>query len=364
MKLQEIISKIEEWCPLDYQENYDNAGLIVGNPNMDISGALLCLDSTEEVLDEAIKLNLNLIISHHPIIFSGLKSITGKSYIERVIVKAIQNNIAIYSAHTNLDNLKLGVNNKIADKLGLINRQVLSPKTGILRKLYTYIPINDVEMVREALFKIGGGRIGNYSECSFNTSGIGTFKGNEESNPKIGEKGKLHQEPEMKVELIYPVHLENKMIQTLLDSHPYEEVAYEIITIENSNQEIGSGMIGDLVQPLSENEFLSHVKDKMGIKLIRHTSLLNRDIKSIAFCGGSGSFLLPHAIKYEADAFVSADFKYHQFFDSDRQILICDIGHYESEQYTQELFHSFLAEKFRNFAVHFSTVKTNPIKYF
>ena len=364
MKLKEIVVALEDWCPLSYQESYDNAGLITGDPNMNVSGAILCVDSTEAVLEEAIEKNVNLVIAHHPILFSGLKSITGANYIERVIIKAIKNDIAIYASHTNLDNMAFGVNQKIAEKLSLTNCSILSSSNTTLKKLYSYVPNDAIEKVKNALFAIGAGKIGNYSECSFKISGTGTFKGNLESNPTIGKKGKRHQEQEFKLEVLFPSHLESKIIYTLKEHHPYEEVAYEIISIDNLNQEVGAGMIGELESAMDETDFLEHLKSSMQAQVIRHTQLLNNKVKRVAICGGSGSFLLQNAISANADVFVTADFKYHQFFDADHTIVICDIGHYESEQFTQEVFHAFLTEKFRNFAVHFSTVNTNPVNYY
>jgi len=363
MKIAEIIQTIEDFAPISYQESYDNAGLLVGDKLADCTGVLICLDAIEAVIDEAIAKNCNLVVAHHPIIFSGLKKITGKNYIERVIIKAIKNDIAIYACHTNLDNVRLGVNNMIADKLELINRKILDPKKGILKKLYTYVPKENKDKLLNALFAVNAGHIGNYSECSFSVDGIGTFKGNENSNPVIGEKNIRSSENESKIELIFPNYLETKILKTLKENHPYEEVAYEIITLDNTNQEVGSGLIGELENPMDENEFLNLIKDKMQAKCIRYTSLLNKPIKKVALCGGSGSFLLPNSISQKVDIFITADFKYHQFFDADNQIVIADIGHYESEQYTSQLFNKIISEKFSTFAVQISTINTNPINY-
>ncbi len=363
MKIAEIIQTIEEFAPISYQEVYDNAGLLVGDKMADCTGVLICLDAIEAVIDEAIAKKCNLVVAHHPIVFSGVKKITGKNYIERVIIKAIKNDIAIYACHTNLDNVKLGVNNIIADKLGLQNRKILDPKSGILKKLYTYVPAVAKDALLNALFAAGAGNIGNYSECSYSVDGVGTFKGNEHSNPVIGEKNKRSTEPEHKIELIFPDYKESKILQALKASHPYEEVAYEVITLDNVYQDIGSGMIGELENPVSETDFLASLKVKMNTACIRHTALLNKKIQKVALCGGSGSFLLPKAISQQADIFISGDFKYHQFFDADNQIIIADIGHYESEQFTAQLFNKIISEKFPTFAVQISTINTNPINY-
>lgn len=363
MKIAEIIQTIEDFAPISYQEPYDNSGLLIGDRLADCTGVLICLDAIEPVIDEAIAKKCNLVVAHHPIIFSGLKKITGKNYIERVIIKAIKYDIAIYACHTNLDNVRLGVNNMIADKLGLKSRKILEPKPGILKKLYTYVPEANRDALLDALFAAGAGNIGNYSECSFGTEGTGTFKGNEHSNPVIGKKKVRSIEPEIKIEVIFPMYLESKILKVLKENHPYEEVAYELISLDNSYQDVGSGMIGELDTAVTEKDFLDFLKVKMKTKCIRHTALLKKKIKRVALCGGAGSFLLPKAIAQQADIFITGDFKYHQFFDADNQIIIADIGHYESEQFTAQLFNKIISEKFPIFAVQISTINTNPINY-
>ena len=363
MKIAEIIQTIENFAPISYQENYDNAGLIIGDKLTDCTGVLICLDSIEAVVDEAIAKNCNLIVAHHPIVFSGLKKINGKNYIERTIIKAIKNDIAIYACHTNIDNVRLGVSDVIAEKLNLKNRKILEPKKSILKKLFTYIPTKRKDDLLNALFAAGAGNIGNYSECSFSVEGNGTFKPNELANPVVGENGIRSNENEAKIEVIFPYYLESKIIQTLKANHPYEEVAYEIISLDNAFQDVGSGMIGVLENEMDEMQFLSYLKEKMNTQCIRYTSLLNKPIKTVAVCGGAGSFLLNHAISQKADVFITGDFKYHQFFDADNQLIICDIGHYESEQFTSQLFNKIISEKFPNFAVQISTINTNPVNY-
>jgi dinuclear metal center YbgI/SA1388 family protein len=363
MRLKQICDAIEEFAPLAYQESYDNSGLLCGDYNMEISSALLCIDSTEEVVDEAIAKGCNLIIAHHPIVFSGLKRFTGSNYIERTIIKAIKNDIAIYVAHTNLDNVKAGVNSKIAAKLGLVNTSVLAPKSGLLKKLMVFVPEESAEKVRSALFSAGAGHIGNYSECSFNTSGTGTFNAENGSNPYVGSKGVQHHEKEIKIETVFPAYLENALVNAMINNHPYEEVAYDLVSLANKNFTVGSGLVGELKDEMDEKEFLKFLKQAMKAEVVRYTSLSGKKVKRVAVCGGSGSFLLEKAIKAKADVFVTADFKYHQFFDSENQIVIVDIGHYESEQFTVELFYEILKEKFNTFALLVSGVKTNPINY-
>ncbi|TAD94947.1 MAG: Nif3-like dinuclear metal center hexameric protein [Bacteroidetes bacterium] len=364
MKIKEITQYLESIAPLAYQESYDNSGLIVGNPQTEITGILICLDSIEDVLDEALAKNCNVIIAHHPIIFGGLKKITGKNYVEKIIIKAIKNDLAIYAIHTNLDNVWNGVNAKISDKLGLKNQRILLNKAKTLRKLTTFVPVQDSEKLLEALAKAGAGNIGNYSNCSFLVEGTGTFLPNENANAHIGKPNQLEKVKENRIEVIFPVHLQQNVLNALQTAHPYEEVAYYLHELENQNQELGSGMIGELENEMTENEFLAHLKQKMGLKVIKHTKFLNKKVKKVAVCGGTGSFLLKTAISNQADVFVSADFKYHEFFDADHQIMIADIGHYESEIFTCELLKDFVEKRFLGLEIQITKVVTNPVEYF
>lgn len=363
MKIKDITDHLEAFAPLAYQESYDNAGLIVGDKNAEATGALICLDSTEEVIDEAIRKDCNLVIAHHPIVFSGLKKITGKNYIERVIIKAIQNNIAIYAAHTNLDNVHKGVNAKIAEKLGLKNTRVLSPKKNMLKRLIVFAPIEKAEEVRKAMFDAGAGVIGEYDECSFNTEGTGTFRGSDNTDPYIGKPGEQTQAREIKIETIYPAPLEAKILRELIKAHPYEEVAFDILPLDNKFDRVGSGMIGELENEEDELKFLEKVKRTFKSGCIRHTRLTGRKVKKVAVCGGSGSFLLGDAISAGADVFITGDYKYHQFFDAENKLVIADVGHYESEQFTSDLFYEVINKKYSTFAVHLSEINTNPVNY-
>ncbi len=365
MTVKEIMNAIEAFAPPAYQESYDNCGIQVGNAADTVTGVLLTLDVTEAVVEEAIVRGCNMIVAHHPLIFSGLKQISGRNYVERIVRLAIKNDITIYAAHTNLDNVHNGVNAKIAEKLGLINTRILAPKSNMLSKLYTYAPLNAADKVRDALFAAGAGNISKYNECSFNTTGTGTFRPATGSNPAIGEAGGGRENvEEVKIEVIVARHNEAAVMRALRDSHPYEEVAYELIPLPNPAPEIGSGMIGTLPQPMTENDMLALVKTQMKTGCIRHTALLGKQIENVALCGGSGSFLLPDAIRAGADIFITADYKYHQFFDAEGKIIIADIGHYESEQYTPEIFEAILKKKFPTFAVLLSNLITNPVKYF
>jgi dinuclear metal center YbgI/SA1388 family protein len=364
MKVAEITKFLESIAPLNYQEDYDNSGLIVGHHNDEIHAALVALDCTEEIVDEAIAKNCNMIITHHPIVFKGLKKFNGNNYVERVVLKAIQNKIALYAIHTNLDHVANGVSGMICKRLGIEKGRILAPKSELLKKLVTFCPIANANEVKNALFNAGAGNIGNYSECSFNVNGTGTFNGNENTNPFVGEKGTQHQEEEVRIETIFKVQDERKIVLALLETHPYEEVAYDIYPITNKLHDVGAGMVGWLAEELDGHTFLNLVKERMQAKVIRHTAILNKPIKKVAVCGGAGSFLLKDAIAAGANAFITADFKYHEFFDAENQILICDIGHYESEQFTSNLLIDNIQEKFPNFAIRLTEHNTNPINYF
>ncbi|WP_256010894.1 Nif3-like dinuclear metal center hexameric protein [Desertivirga xinjiangensis] len=363
MKLSELTSYLEEIAPLAYQEDYDNSGLIIGDPDAEITSALISLDCTEAVVDEAIEKNCGLIISHHPIVFKGLKKFNGNTYVERVVMKALKHDIALYAIHTNFDHVLDGVNSMICDKLGLKNCTVLSPKTGLLKKLVTFCPLSHAEIVSDALFSAGAGSIGRYSECSFNTEGIGTFKAGSNTDPYVGEKGIRHQESEISIETIYPSSIERKVLQALFQAHPYEEVAYDLYPLSNGFQEVGAGMLGHLDAEMPEADFLQLVKKNLHATVVRHTAVRNKAVRKVAVCGGAGSFLLKQAISAGADVFVTSDYKYHEFFDAEGKIIIADVGHFESEQFTQQLLFDIIRKKFANFALHLTTVNTNPINY-
>ncbi len=363
MIVQDVINYIEELSPLAYAEDFDNVGLLVGNKNDHLSGVLVTLDTLEVVIDEAIEKKCNLIVSFHPIIFSGLKKLTGNTYVERVVLKAIKNNISIYAMHTALDNCFTGVNAEICNVLGLKNKKVLIPQKGTIKKLVTYVPKKNADVVREALFKAGAGNIGNYNHCSFNSEGKGTFNGNENSNPVIGERGKTQSELEIQISITYTKHIENKVLKALFKHHPYEEVAYEILTLENTNQHIGIGMTAELDKGMDEIEFLKFLKQKMNTGCIRHSKLLGKKIKRIAVLGGSGAFAIAHAKRSEADIFITSDIKYHEFYKAEGKMIIADIGHYESEQFTKTLLVRYLTKKIPNFAIVLSISNTNPVKY-
>ncbi len=363
MKLRDIIAVLEAWAPPAYQEGYDNSGLIVGSPEEDVHSALLSLDCTEAVVDEAIRKNIALIIAHHPIVFSGLKRFNGSDYVQRTVMKAIQHGIAIYAIHTNLDNVHDGVNAYLGELLGVSNQRILLPKSELFEKLAVFVPNAYAEAVRTALFEAGAGGIGDYDECSFTVEGTGSFRAGDSANPFVGARGERHHEAETRVEVIVPRHLANRAAAAAIAAHPYEEVAIDRYPLANRAARIGSGMVGDLPEPLPWTAFFDHVKVQLNAKVIRHTALPETPVKRVAYCGGSGFFLLQAACSSGADVFITSDVKYHQFFDADG-IVLADVGHWESEHRTVELIARHLNGKFANFAVHFSQTHTNPVKYY
>ena len=364
MIIKEITDFLESWAPRSLQESYDNSGLLIGDYSNEINSALITLDITEDVVDEAISTGSQLIIAHHPFIFKGIKKIGNRHWIDRCIRKAIKHDVSIYAIHTNLDNIDTGVNRKIAEKIGLEDLKILSPKKDTLSKLTVFVPNEHKEKLLSALYNVGAGNVGNYDHCSFQSEGIGTFRGNEESNPMIGVQGRDEMVNETRIEVLVPNYRLSGVLSVMNKNHPYEEVAHYIQPLSNINQEIGSGMIGELVEEKHVDDFLTILKKNMELTIVRHTKKVNKKVKRVAICGGSGSFLLSKAISQRADVFVTADFKYHDFFEANDQIMIADIGHYESEVFTKELLQDALTKNFTNFAFRLSEVDTNPIKYF
>jgi len=364
VRIKDVSNVIESFAPLSLQEDYDNSGLITGNPGDAITGCLICLDVTMEVLEEAERKGMQLLVSHHPVIFGKLTRLTGQTYTERLVLKAIQSGIAIYSVHTNLDNVDRGVSYLLARKLGLVHTKVLQKSKGLLRKLVTFCPAEQADRVRNAIFNAGAGHIGNYDMCSFNTGGTGSFRGSEDANPFVGEPGKLHFEQETRIETVFPYWLEKDIIKAMLDAHPYEEVAYDIYRLENEYDKVGMGIKGELPSEMTEEEFLQFIKDTLKVACIRHSSLIGRKVRKVAVCGGSGSFLIPEAIRQSVDFFVTADVKYHQFQMAGGNLVIADVGHYESEQFTCMIIEEQLKKNFPNFAVQISEIPVNPVNYF
>lgn len=363
MKVANIIETLEQIAHPSLQESYDNCGLLTGHPNQQLTGVLTTLDVMEEVVDEAIRLQCNLIVAHHPIIFGGLKRLTGENYIQKAVIKAIKNDIAIYAFHTSLDNVLWGVSKTFSDKFQLQQVQPLQTKKNQLFKLFTYVPVSHVQQVRTALYTAGAGEIGEYAQCSFSSMGTGTFLPKQGTNPFIGDEGQLQEVQEAKLEVIFPKYLANKVVKALLQAHPYEEVAYDIIQTENEWPKMGSGIVGTLPNPITEQQLLQQLSSLFNLQVVRHTKLLGKPIQNIAFCGGSGSFLTKQAIAKQADCYITSDIKYHEFFDAEDKLLLVDIGHAESEQFVSELISNVLQTKFPTFAVLKSKVVTNPVHY-
>lgn len=364
MNVKEISSYLESIAPLQYQESYDNAGLVIGSDHAEVGGVLIALDITLEVIQEAIDKKCNLIICHHPPVFQGIKKINGKSLTEKILIQAIQNNIAIYAAHTNLDNMLHGVNAMLCEKIGVKNPKILKPVKGFLKKLVTFCPIDHADAVRQAIFQAGAGHIGNYDSCSYNIEGKGSFRALENANPFVGEVNKLHFEDEVRIESVFPVDKQSAVIAAMMRAHSYEEVAYDIYPLDNEYPKAGAGMIGQLDKPVKAEDFLDELKNMFSLKVIRHSALIDRPLQNIAVCGGGGSFLIHDAIVKGADVLVTGDIKYHQFYDAEGKILIVDIGHYESEQFTKELLYTLLIKKFPKFAVFIAKSCSNPVHYF
>ncbi|WP_430909688.1 Nif3-like dinuclear metal center hexameric protein [Maribacter sp. 2-571] len=363
MTVKEVTDILETLAPLSQAEDFDNVGLLVGDASAEVSGVLVTLDTLENVVDEAIAKSCNLIVSFHPIIFGGLKKLTQDTYVTRTVAKAIRNDLSIYSMHTALDNSSQGVNAKICEVLGIGDPKILIPKKGTVKKLTTYVPEAEASALRKALFEAGAGHIGNYSHCSFNGQGIGTYLPENGANPVKGTLGKIHQENEIEINLIFSDFLESKILHSLKTNHPYEEVAYEILTIENRNPTIGMGMVGTLATPMKELDFLELVKKRMNAAGIRHSRLLGKNVQKVAVLGGSGAFAIGAARAAGADMFITADIKYHQYYEAESKIVVADIGHYETEQFTKNLLVDYLTKKLPNFAIHLSECKTNPINY-
>jgi dinuclear metal center YbgI/SA1388 family protein len=364
MKIKDVFPVLEELAPLGYAEDFDNVGLLIGNENEIVTGILVCHDALEAVIDEAVQKKCNLIVCFHPILFSGLKKITGKNYVERAVIKAIRNDIAIYALHTALDNHPDGVNSIFCNTLGIENSNILIPKKNFIQKLVAFVPNDNVDQVLNALFDAGAGNIGNYEKCSYSSQGVGTFMGNAKSNPVEGKRFEFVQGEETKIEVTFEKHLQGKILKALFENHVYEEVAHEVYDLQNQHQNIGLGRIGMFENALSEQDFMLLVKEKLQCDGIRHSKFLGKPIKKVAVLGGSGSFAIKDAIRSGADAYITSDVKYHQFYEAENELLLLDIGHFESERYTKNYILAFLKEKITNFAIILSDENTNPVKYF
>ena len=363
MKIKEILHTIEQLAPIPLQENFDNSGIQIGDVNQEAKGAVVCIDVTEAVMDEAIALGCNLIISHHPLAFRSFKSLTGKNYVERCMIKACKHDIVVYAAHTNLDNAAQGINHYLAEMLNLQHVRILDPQKGKLLKLVTFVPHSHAELVRNTLFNVGAGNIGNYDSCSYNVSGEGTCKAGENTNPFTGEIGELHTEPEVRIEIILPIYKQSEVKRALIAVHPYEEPAYDFYLLENTWSQAGSGIVGTLAEETEEEDFLYLLKDTFHLKTIQHSALRGKPVRDIAICSGSGSFLIPKAISYSADVFITGEAKYNDYYDVEDKILLATVGHYESEIFTKNIFFDIISKKYPTFAVYMSGFDVNPVNY-
>ncbi len=363
-RIQDIIDTLERIAPPALQEEYDNSGLLIGSPHGEVDKVLVSLDVTEEVVAEARARGAGMIVSHHPLIFRPLKRITGKNQVERTVMAAMRSDIALYAIHTNLDNVAHGVNAMMCRKLGLEGMRVLRPVAGTLAKVVTFVPNGHADSVRQAMFDAGGGRIGAYDQCSFNHGGEGTFRAGDGADPYVGAAGERHHEPETRIEMVVERWNVGRVLSAMRKAHPYEEVAHDILMLDNAHPTAGSGGIGTFSEPLVWEAFLERVKEAFGAAVVRHTAPSDRPIRTVALCGGTGSFLLPDAIRAGADVFLSSDFKYHEFFGAEGRITIADIGHAEAEGGISQWLVEQLADNklgFPNFAVLLSEVRTNPI---
>jgi dinuclear metal center YbgI/SA1388 family protein len=331
MIVKNLIKHIETWAPPGIAWEKDNVGLQLGSTQSQITNVLLCLEVDSKVVDDAIKKRCNLIISHHPLIFTPLKSITDRDNQSDLIKKIIKNDINVFSAHTNLDFAKDGVSFQLAKKLKLQQIRFLKNLSSNQYKIVVFVPEKFVEKVASAMHIAGGGQIGDYSNCSFRIVGQGTFKGSNSTNPFVGIKGNLEYVREIRLEMIANSFDLPKILSAMKESHPYEEVAYDLYKLNNENVNFGMGAIGVLNQSMTKEEFLFYVSKSLKIKNFRYNSGKKNKIRTVAVCGGSGSDLADEAIKQNADAFITADVKYHKFQDVQNKILLIDAGHYETE---------------------------------
>ena len=363
MKIREILHIIEQLAPIPLQEGWDNSGVQVGDIHQEAKGAVVCIDVTEAVVDEAIALGCNLIVSHHPLAFRSFKSLTGKNYVERCMIKACKHDIVVYAAHTNLDNAAEGINRYLADMLNLQHIRILDPQKDKLLKLVTFVPHSHAEMVRNTLFNVGAGNIGNYDSCSYNVSGEGTFRGGEDTNPYVGEIGEIHTEQEVRIEMVLPSYKQSEVLRALISVHPYEEPAYDFYALQNVWESVGSGIVGTLPEEMEEDDFLYLLKDTFNLKMIQHSALRGKSVRDVAICGGGGAFLIPKAISYSADVFITGEAKYNDFYDVEDKLLLATVGHYESEVFTKNIFFDIISKKYPTFAVYMSGFDVNPVNY-
>lgn len=363
MKILDVIKYLDQLIPAGYQESYDNCGLQVGDTSAEITGALISLDLTEAVVDEAVETRSNLIVTHHPFIFGGLKHIDADSPAGRIIYKLIRNGIAVYSAHTSLDKLSNGVSAQLAKRLGLCNLRILAPDSDSLKQLVVYCPKEQSQQLKDALYAAGAGNIGNYRHCSYSVNGTGTFEPLQGANPFVGTVGSETYTSEERIEMVYPKAFENKIVSALKANHPYETPAYSLIPLSNANPDVGLGIVGELPEDVEIETFIETVKQTVGIPVVRHSELCRKKVRTVALCGGAGAEFIGTAVAQNADIYLTSDIKYHDFQKATGHIVLADIGHYESEQFAKEFFYDKLSEKFRIFAIRIAKTETNFVGY-
>jgi len=367
MTCGEIFKYIRSWAPEEIAWNKDNVGLQVGSAKRKVKNILLALDLNMKVIIEAVKKDCNIIITHHPLLFNPLRKIdTDQDNTSLLVEKLIKHDITLFSAHTNLDFTKDGVSFELAKTLKLTNLRFLSNIKSAQYKLIVFVPEGHIEKVASAIFENGGGIIGEYSNCSFRTKGQGSFKGSKKTSPSIGKKLNYEKTDEIKLEVLIDSWKLNEILSAIRSVHPYEEIAYDVYPLNNENVNYGIGAIGELHTAMNQREFFNHVSKSLKINNFRYTTGKTNKIKTVAVCGGSGSEVIPAAIKKGADALITADIKYHTFFDNERKILLIDAGHYETEIFSLNEVNKRLADliKKKKNKVFKYNGSTNPVIFY
>ncbi len=369
VRCQQIFDWIEEWADPALAEDWDHIGNLVGSPADSVSRVLVTLDVTDEVIAEAIDENVNLIVAHHPLFRDPIPYLRSDLFSSSRVYRLIQKGISLYAAHTNLDAAPGGINDVLADLLGLRDVEILFPTyEENLYKIVVFVPLGHEERVREAISARGGGWIGNYSDCTFQTEGVGTFRPLEGTKPFIGETGELERVRETRIETIAPQKKLSDLLKNMIAAHPYEEVAYDIYPLKNTGTKAGLGRIGRLPESLALADFARKVKDSLGLGMVRITGDPQRSVSKIALCGGGGMSLLEQAIKCDADLYLTGDIRHHGALDAlDRGIALVDGGHYGTERVIVPVLADYLQKKAKEagegLTVLVSQINTDPFSY-
>ena len=363
MTVGDLCGWLEQRAPLRFQEDYDNSGLLVGQRSWTVTGVLCCLDADEAVVHEAVARGCNVVLSHHPIVFKGLKRLTGATAVERTVALALKHNVALYAGHTNWDSIQGGVSFSLAQRLGLVAPRIMMPRGGELLNLVVYVPAEHASPVAEAAFGAGAGRIGAYDECHFSGSGTGTFRPLDGAQPFVGQIGVREVADEHRLEFVLPKHRKSAVQQAVWAAHPYEEVAHSWISLDNSWSEVGYGAVGNLPEPIRLGDFLAVCAAQLGAESVRYsTSSLDRIVQRIAVCGGSGAEFAGAAAAAGADAYVTGDLKYHGFQDPPGGLVLVDVGHGESERPFIDDWAELIRSEFVTFAVLISETDNRPVR--